>query len=243
MKQQLKGLEQMNIGKERKTIHIGDKFNLLTVIAPAKVIRNENGKIERTVLCQCECGNKINVKKIYLLENIVKSCGCLKHKPHSVTHGESKTRLYNIWINIKSRCYNPKTSFYELYGGRGIKMAPEWANDYIEFKKWALLNGYEETDDKLQCTIDRIDNDGDYTPANCRWVNMKVQCNNRSSCNYITRNGKTLSLKEWCEYLNIPYKSVFTRISQLGWDVERALTTPFRAHKPYKNSSGQEIKR
>lgn len=91
MKQQLKGLEQMNIGKERKTIHIGDKFNLLTVIAPAKVIRNENGKIERTVLCQCECGNKINVKKIYLLENIVKSCGCLKHKPHSVTHGESKT--------------------------------------------------------------------------------------------------------------------------------------------------------
>lgn len=224
--------------KERKTIHIGDKFNLLTVIEPSKVVRKENGKIERTVLCQCECGNKITVKKIYLLENIVKSCGCLKHKSHSTTHGESQTRLYNIWINIKSRCYNPKTSFYELYGGRGIKMAPEWVNDYLEFKKWALLNGYKEIDDKSRCTIDRIDNDGDYTPANCRWVNMKVQCNNRSSCNYITRNEKTLSLKEWCEYLNIPYKSVFTRISQLGWDVERALTTPFRTHKPYKNSRG-----
>lgn len=90
------------------------------------------------------------------------------------THGLSKTRVYRIWRNAISRTENPNVPCYHNYADYEIRMCDEWRNSFEAFYKWAIENGY---DDKL--TLDRIDNDGDYTPKNCRWVDMKTQSNNR----------------------------------------------------------------
>ena len=89
-------------------------------------------------------------------------------------HGESKTRLYLIWHHIKDRCLNSNHKFYEYYGGRGITICPEWTNDYIAFRDWALNNGYQKG-----LEIDRIKTNGNYESNNCRWATHKENCNNR----------------------------------------------------------------
>lgn len=217
----------------------GLQFNHLTVISEPVIRTNHNFKTARYVSCRCVCGNVKEIRVDYLIHNNVKSCGCLKHKSYTTTHGESGSRLYGVWSNMKDRCYNPNNGYYALYGGRGIKLCPEWEHNYSAFRDWALANGYQDDAGHYQCTIDRIDNNGDYCPENCRWVGMVRQCNNRSSCRYVTRNGRTLSLKQWCQELNMAYKSVHTRIRH-GWDVEVALTTPFRGHKEYKPRTKKE---
>ena len=92
---------------------------------------------------------------------------------------KSKERLYNVYLGMRHRCYDPKIKNYRLYGGRGIKICDEWLNDYSVFREWAYANGYDENAPRGKCTIDRIDNNGDYTPQNCRWVDMKTQRKNQ----------------------------------------------------------------
>ena len=110
-------------------------------------------------------------------------------------HGMSKTRLYNIWGLMKDRCINKKSSHYKWYGGRNIKICDDWKNNFMSFYCWAIENGYSE-----HLTLDRINNDGDYCPDNCRWVDMKEQCKNRRSkeSKYITRhkNGWQVVVKQ-----------------------------------------------
>ena len=153
-------------------------------------------KIKRSYVwkCQCDCGNIVEIKSDYLLNGDTKSCGCLKRelsiqrlnlvrlgRKHSEEtkrkigkankkHGDAhpKTRLYGIWRAMKRRCYNLQDKRFHRYGGRGIKICPEWLNDYPVFKKWALANNY-----KPGLSIDRIDNDGDYCPNNCQWITMR----------------------------------------------------------------------
>ena len=98
-----------------------------------------------------------------------KSCGCDKIK-----HGESKTRLYNIWRGVLKRCLNSKNKDYPNYGGRGITICPKWSESYIEFRDWALVNGYNDS-----LTIDRINNDGNYEPSNCEWILKKENSKKR----------------------------------------------------------------
>jgi len=104
-----------------------------------------------------------------------KACGCLfKNNPNALKHGGKGTKLYETWIGIKKRCLNPKASNFQYYGGRGITICPEWANDYVAFRDWSLSNGYQEG-----LEIDRRDNNDNYSPENCRWVTHKENCNNR----------------------------------------------------------------
>lgn len=135
-------------------------------------------------------------------------------------HGMKGTRLYRIWQAMKTRCFNPNFPRFNDYGGRGISVCDEWKDDFQAFHCWSILNGYQEN-----LTIDRIDNDGNYEPINCRWTTNEVQANNSRQCNFIEFNGETHNLTEWAEILNIPRYVLSNRIHAYGWTVERAFKT------------------
>jgi hypothetical protein len=135
-------------------------------------------------------------------------------------HGMRHTRLYETFVNMKTRCYNSNNSRYKLYGGRGIKICDEWLKDFNTFYEWAIDHGYNDT-----LTIDRIDPDGDYEPSNCRWVTWQTQQNNRRNNHRISFNGQNHTLAEWSRITGINYGTLVARISRRGWSVERALTT------------------
>lgn len=181
--------------------------------------------------CKCSCGNMTSVKSSNLTNDSVKSCGCLRHRPHQ-THHLSKHPLYNVWYHMKRRCYDPKHPFYKNYGARGISICDEW-HDFENFYKWAMDNGYEKG-----LSIDRIDNDGEYSPENCRLVKMDVQANNRSSCRMFTYNGKTQNLMQWCKELGLNYKRVYSRVFRNNWDFERAITEPLDERYQERKKNG-----
>lgn len=115
------------------------------------------------------------------------------------THGMSKTRLYKIWTSMKTRCYNEHDSNYKHYGARGIEICEEWRDDFVAFYDWAMMMGYDENAPRGQYTIERIDNEGPYSPENCRWATMKEQENNKSNNILVLVNGETKTLKQWCD--------------------------------------------
>lgn len=137
-------------------------------------------------------------------------------------------RLHNIWSGMKRRCNNPNNEAYARYGGRGIKVCDEWSaekNGYWNFEKWSLMNGYQD-----DLSIDRIDNDGDYEPSNCRWTTMKQQGNNTQFNIFLEYQGVRLTLKEWSEYLEVPYHVIHQRYKR-GWNAHDILTKSRRDYK------------
>ena len=199
----------------------GKKFNRLTVLSKC----NYNNKYGRCMWhCKCDCGKELDLCSNSLLKNNTKSCGCLKMeiiKNRFATHKESKTRLYFVWGAIKKRCYKQNNPGYKNYGGRGIKMCDEWKNDYVKFRDWAKNNGYKEN-----LTIDRINNNGNYEPNNCRWVNRHIQNSNTRRTHFITFNGEIHTMKEWSKILNIKYSTLANRLLTYKWSIEKALSTP-----------------
>ena len=130
-------------------------------------------------------------------------------------------RLHRIYHHMKRRCTNEDCPRYKDYGGRGITVCDEWLEDYDNFIEWALNNGYEDN-----LTIDRIDNDGNYEPSNCRWITREAQSRNKRTNVMVAYKGETKCLKEWCDILDLPYDATNNRIVALGWDVEKAFTEP-----------------
>lgn len=122
-----------------------------------------------------------------------------------------------LWKNMQYRCYNKNNKDYQDYGGRGIKVCDEWLEDFMNFYNWAMDNGYKEN-----LTIDRVDVNGDYTPNNCRWVDQKTQANNRRSNVHLTYNGKTQTMTQWSEELNINYNTIRSR-HRLGFTDKECL--------------------
>lgn len=135
---------------------------------------------------------------------------------------KGRQRILGILSGMKNRCYNKNSTSYNRYGGRGIKVCEEWRNNPQSFVDWSMSHGYADN-----LTIDRIDNDGNYEPSNCRWATYKQQANNTSRCHMITYNGETKTIKQWAEMLEIDYETLYIRISK-GWPIEKALSEPVR---------------
>ena len=180
---------------------------------------------QKIYLCQCDCGNIKKIPSGRLRSGTTKSCGCLSKEMSkeritkvSTKHGWRRTRLYGIWFDMRQRCYNEKDIGWHLYGGRGIKICDEWLKSFIAFRDWALSHGYAD-----DLTIDRIDVNGDYCPDNCRWITYKEQGNNRRTCIYVTINGETKSVTEWCEYNGVNRMKAYSRIKK-GWKPEDAVS-------------------
>lgn len=140
-----------------------------------------------------------------------------------IRHGQRKTRLYHVWISMKQRCYNPNAHGYENYGGRGIKVCDEWVDDFGEFSKWAYSTGYDASAKRGACTIDRVDNDGSYSPENCRWADRSTQQNNKRSNHRITHGADTKTITQWAASIGLSPDTVNHRV-QRGLDVERIIS-------------------
>lgn len=213
---------------KRVEVNIGDRYGRLVVKDLPYNYRSPSGQIKRKVKCVCDCGTEKDYYLDLIRRGHTKSCGCLNAeevKRKRTTHGNYGSSLYHVWNMMIQRCSNPRCNAYSRYGGRGIKVCQEWVRSFESFNEWALSNGYI-----YGLTIDRIDNDGDYEPSNCRWVSMKIQCNNRRNSRYFEINGETHTLSEWCELSSVEYGLVKGRL-RLGWSIEDALTTPKRKTK------------
>ena len=193
----------------------GQRFGRLTAIYS---ISSAYGRLW---YCKCSCG-KMKEKPLsgYELKNGIRNhCGCIKYVP-SHTHGKSHTKLYKVWSAMKHRCDNPNDTWYHNYGGRGISYYDEW-KEFMPFHYWAYSNGY-----KKGLTLERIDVDGNYGPSNCTWIPKSEQTNNRRINKNITYKGKTQNMKEWADELGFEYHIIQSRITKLGWSVEKAFETP-----------------
>lgn len=211
----------------------GKRFGRLTVIERAHDYIYPNGKTKVQWLCECDCGNHCVVIGDNLRKGNSKSCGCLNdelRRTRSITHGASNgnSRLYSIWTNMKTRCYNQNNPCYLNYGARGIKMCDAWRNSFISFRDWAIPAGFDENLDPSECMIERIDVNGDYCPENCTWKNAKEQANNRTNTIFIEYNGETHSLSEWADIIGVKYHTLFARLYKLNWPLEKALNTTTR---------------
>ena len=199
--------------KKVKNDLTGKRFGRLTVIGI-----DDRGNRKTYYNCQCDCGNVKSVRSDSLIAGAIRSCGCMKKEQDKEnltanhSHKMSGTRIYGIWQGIKKRCYNPHDARYDRYGGRGIKVCAEWLDDFQAFYDWAIQNGYNET-----LTIDRINNDGDYCPENCRWTDNLEQARNRSSNVSITIGNATKTLTEWCEIFQVDSKVVLARYHRNGF--------------------------
>ena len=192
----------------------GKTFGKLEVIGV-----HDTGSRKTYYVCQCDCGNIKVVRADALISGATKSCGCIKKEQDKINlsanhkHKMSGTRIYETWQDMKRRCYNKQNARYDRYGGRGITVCDEWLNNFQSFYDWAISNGYSD-----DLTIDRIDNDGNYEPSNCRWSTAKEQCNNRGSNINITIGNATKSLMCWCEIFNVDYKKVYARYKRNGYE-------------------------
>jgi hypothetical protein len=169
--------------KKRYNDLTGNKYGRLLVIGVGEFIKTNRGDSRTTFKCVCDCGNTLTVRADHLKSGNTKSCGCLDREKAaermfnlSYKHGltSKHKRLYALWTTIKTRCYNKNRDYYNCYGGRNIKVCPEWDNNPVAFVEWALANGY-----KKGLQIDRIDNDGDYSPDNCHFVTSRENSLNR----------------------------------------------------------------
>lgn len=197
----------------------GQKFSELTVL---KRDGSRGGKA--LWLCLCSCGTLHETTGERLRNGQARSCGCKQHSKKA--DPKNSSRLHTIWKHMKERCNNPNCARYPHYGGRGIRVCPEWET-FTVFYNWAIHNGYKDN-----LSLERIDVNGNYCPENCTWITMQEQANNKTVTRYLSYNGETHNIAEWGRILNVNYRVIWNR-KKLGWSDERTLTTPFKSKGVY----------
>lgn len=175
---------------------------------------------KKKVTCRCECGEIKSVYRSNITSGKSLSCGCLAKEVNSKrmsTHGESETKLYGVWRTMRSRCYLKSTKSYKDYGGRGIRVCADWKNSYESFRNWSTSHGYRDG-----LTIDRTENNKNYTPENCTWNDRQEQCNNKRNNHWVTIAGETHTLAQWRRSNGLTRGALEGRL-QRGWDEDKLL--------------------
>lgn len=208
----------------------GQKYGRLTVLGP--VGRNKQSYI--LWLCRCDCGNMSTLKGGDLRFGNTRSCGCFKIEKAillNTIHGMTDTPLRKIWSDIIKRCTNPNARNYKNYGGRGISIYDGWRHDFQAFHDYVTQlphcgeKGY---------SIDRVDNDGDYTPGNVRFATRHEQSHNSRRSTLITHNGETMCIADWARSVGMKPSMLSSRLRR-NMSIKDALSTPSR----YKTKSIQ----
>lgn len=198
---------------------IGQKFNRLIIVSYAK---RKSGYERKMTICLCDCGKSLTVDESSIISGNTKSCGCLKTEVNKKRgDGRNKTALYRVYYSMIGRCNNKNDKNYKNYGARGIKVCDEWLNSFDVFRDWAIKNGYIKGR-----SIDRFpDNNGNYHPANCRFVSMKINSNNKRNTIMLTYNGETKPLTQWAEITGIKESTLRNRSQELKLPVHEVLST------------------
>ncbi len=202
-------------------ITVGSIFERLTVISFLDRV-GRSGKTRKVCQCKCTCGNSTIVDPANLRTGNTKSCGCYRSEETSARlrmYTPQQLAIKHIWNGMNARCNNPNNSCYHLYGGRGIRVCDRWA-DFMTFYK-----DFGQFRPSKKHSIDRIDVNGNYCPANCRWATAKAQSVNTRRNRMITFRNETLCISDWAAKLGFSHAAIDNRLRR-GWSIEKALTTP-----------------
>ena len=198
-----------NVYKERRwqTMWIADDLTGIRYGRLVGVKRHSFDKHGRAIwLWRCDCGVEKAIQAYVVKNGHSKSCGCLLKEANSnYIHGGFGTRIYRTWCSMKERCNTATNAAYKWYGARGISICPEWT-DFENFRDWAMSSGYNDN-----LTIERIDNNGDYCPKNCKWVTIQEQGKNKRNIIQFTINGITKPLFNWAEDYGVAPRTVYAR--------------------------------
>lgn len=197
---------------------VGLKFNKLLVLEHAG--KNPIGKHQ--YLCKCDCGNTTIARSEDIKSGNTKSCGCIRSEQLSqrnFKHGFAHTDMYNVWSTMKERCYNENSKAYKNYGGRGIKLSLEW-QDYTNFHNDMVLTY------KKGLSIERVDNNKNYSKENCIWAGSIAQANNTKRNRIVELNGEKDTLVRMCKKYNVDYIVMQSRLYK-GWSVKEAFEKPY----------------
>lgn len=188
----------------RKIEMIGRIFGKLTVIRPARP-NKKHTRIRLQWLCKCECGTTCTISGENLRRENTQSCGCIA-KQNGLTHGKSNSIEYKTWAGMKDRCYNLNAKNYKFYGGRGIAVCESWLDSFENFLK-------DMGEKPANFTIERINNNGNYSPSNCKWATMKEQCQNKRGVRNIELNGMIKTISGWAEYSGVGRRTIGRRLN------------------------------
>lgn len=213
--------------------YIGRKKNFLKVIGISRFPHNNH----RAFVCECDCGNIKLIEPAQWEQELVKSCGCkhdeLLSEANKKENPVTGMRLYHVYEGMKDRCYNPNSDNYKYYGDRGIIICPEWLGEhgFENFAAWAYSTGYDENAEWGECTIERKDVNGNYEPNNCEWKTVQEQQKNKRTNIFITINGKTKILQDWCKIYNVSSSMVLYRLKTKKMTPIEAFTAPITRGK------------
>jgi len=216
----------MGRGWHRVGFPVGHRKDRLEVIGERITVDRPRGRFY-LYPCRCSCGQERLLDAGQL--GRYGSCGCARKEAQkrfaqrNRTHGGSGTKLYGVWHGMRNRCRRKDLRNSHRYYGRGIAVCEAWACDFAAFRKWAIENGY-----RVGLQLDRIDNDGDYTPSNCRWVTSAENNHNRGRDTRITAFGDTKCALEWSrdQRCRVSDSTILYRMRKMGWSAERAISTP-----------------
>ena len=224
-------MSKSKVLSHRRLVNVrGRRFGHLVTVRELSPKSFPSGQTQRRWECLCDCGNTVAVLQCSLISGVSTSCGCWRRQKSCMVHrghGMSHTTLPDRWEHIRQCCNNKNDNSYKNYGGRGIKVCKRW--DVFDNFLADMGPTY-----KPGLQIERINNDGDYCPENCRWATQHEQAVNKRSNRLWTYRGATHPVSVWARHFGICYSTVMSRLNT-GWPIERAITEP--VHKSKQNAT------